>query len=405
MESTAELCARVADHPLMSLGYGVATPSAEALYNEAQALVQEAQDELLHPDNPLLLGFVEETTLGEPIEFQPKAVDQIMGLAQYEPMALVEATRLELNLVDESTNLTVPLGAAAVLASPGIKLLDLLQQGPAACDRTLYTLHQSFQSIADGTRNYVLEQGTAILAGLQQAIAQYDSATGSMTLPPIVVNPTVAALVGARSFDEYPQRTLSAVMQEVVDAPKLSALPFYGSTDGTFKLSGFALASDYVPDAYTLEDIVISPEDFHLEMKSRTELNLVLPRSHELILGGQALNFISNENLAELLAGLDLDALSAELALRQACSAALALTDTYMEFNALCQGLRALSPSELTEVLKAPPPPPKPEKPENNGADLAALELAISLAKTKAAHGKMPSQAELDKVLAALRRH
>ena len=64
MESTAELCARVADHPLMSLGYGVATPSAEALYNEAQALVQEAQDELLHPDNPLLLGFVEETTLG-----------------------------------------------------------------------------------------------------------------------------------------------------------------------------------------------------------------------------------------------------------------------------------------------------------------------------------------------------
>ena len=404
MDSTAELCARIADHPLMSLGYGVTTPSAEALYNQAQALVQTAQEELLHPDNPLLLGLVEETTLGAPIEFQPKAVDQIMGLAQYEPMALIAATRLELNLVDESTNVTVPLGAAAVLASPGLNLIDLIKQGPKVCDETLFTLHQSFQSITDGTRNYALEQASAILAGLQQAMAQYDSATGSMTLPPIVIEPTVAALSGARPFDEYPQRTLTALMQEVVDAP-VQSLPCYSSCDGTFKLTGFALAPDYVPDAYTLEDIVISPEEFHLEMKCRTELNLALGRSHELILGGQALSFSSNENLAELLAGLDLTVLSAELTLRQACSAALALTDTYMEFNALCQGLHPLTQSELKEVLKAPPPKPKKPENNNNGADLAALELAISLAKTKAAHGKMPSQAELDKILAALRRH
>lgn len=405
MDGTTELSTRIADHPLMSLGYGVTTPSAEALYHEAQALVQEAQDELLHPDNPLLLGFVEETTLGEPIEFQPKAVDQIMGLAQYEPMALILATRLELNLVDESTSLTVPIGAAAVLASPGINLIDLIKQGPHGCDQTLSTLHQSFQSITDGTRNYALEQGNAILAGLQQAIAQYDSATGSMTLPPIVIEPTVAALNGARPFAEYPQRTLTALMQEVVDAPQQPHLPFYGSCDGNFKLTGFVLAPDYIPDTYTLEDIVISPEEFHLEMKCRTELNLALARGHELILGGQSLNFISNENLAELLTGLDLTALNAELTLRQACSAALALTDTYMEFNALCQGLHPLTQSELTEVLKAPPPKPKKAENNNNGADLAALELAISLAKTKAAHGKMPSQAELDKVLAALRRH
>ena len=398
MATNAELDVRVAKHPLMSLGYGVTTASAEALYNEVQELVQEAQDELLSADDTLLPGFVEETNLGKPIEFQAKAVDQIMGLAQHGPIALVAETRLELNVVDESSNLTVPLGAAAALASLGFNLIDLLQQGSDRCDRTLSELHYKLQGLTDSTRSYALEQGGAVLKGLQEALSQYDSATGSMTLPPIEVKPTVKALKDARPFAKLPQRNLTALMQEVVDSPQRQGWPEYASLRD-FKVMTFALDPDYVPDTYTLEDIVISPEDFQLELKCRTELNLVLNHERELILGGQGLHFISRDNIDQLLADVALNDIMALLQLQHACSAALALTDTYMEFHSLCRGLRPLTADELTEVLKAPPPPVKPAKVDNHGADLAALKLAISMIKAKADSDKMPSQAELNKIL------
>ena len=398
MATNAELDARVAKHPLMSLGYGVTTASAEDLYNEVQELVQKAQDELLSPDTTLLQGFAEENSLGKPIEFQAKAVDQIMGLAQHGPIALVAETCIELNLIDESSNLTVSLGAAAALASLGLNLIDLLKQGSIQCDRTLAKLHQKLQGLTDSTRNYVLEQGSAILAGLQEALAQYDSATGSMTLPPITVKPTVEALQDARPFAKLPQRQLTALMQEVVDSPQRNGLPDYASTSD-FKVMTFALAPDYVPDSYTLEDIVISPEDFQLELKCRTELNLVLDHERELILGGQGLRFISRDSLEQLLADVDLNDIMALLQLQHACNTALALTDSYMEFNSLCRGLRPLTAEELKEVLKAPPQPVKPAKVDNHGADLAALKLAIAMIKAKADSDKMPSQAELNKIL------
>ncbi len=400
MASTDELEARISAHPLLALGYGVGAPSAEALYQEAMTQVAAAQDELLSPDDPeLLTGFVEESTLGQPVEFQPKAVEQLMAYAQHVPFAVVVATHSALNLVDESTQTSVPLGAATRLIAPGLNLIDLIRQGTARCDQSLYQLHLQLQGLVDETRAYVLTQAQAILHGLKTALGQYDSASGSMSLPPIVVTPTVAPLPQSYALAQAPARILSPLMQAVVDSPQTGALPYYAQ--GTY---AFALAPDDVPDAYSLEDIVISPEEFRLELRARTELDLVTTHQCELILGGAALHFISTQSLDELLVGAEISALLAQLNLRQAAASAMALTDTYMEFNALCANLRPVAASELSAILTAPPPPPKPE-PKNNGADLAALELAISLAKAKAAHGKMPSQAELDQVLASLRRH
>lgn len=412
MSDSVQVSAAEAESELFTLGYGVTTPSAEALYQHTQQLVDAVQAELSGADFALQ-GYCEETTLGQPIEFQPKAVAQITGYAQHVPFALVMASSLELNLVDESTNLTVPLGAAELLGSPGLNLIDLIALGPARCDETLFELHQHFQSWADLSRSYALSQAHAILRGLAHALTQYDSASGSMNLPPITVTPEVTALRDAQPWEQRPKRQLCELMQEVVDSPRLPQLPPYAVSAEPTQVYAYTLPADYVPDSYTLEDIVISPESFRLELKGRTELDLVTTHQCELVLGGNALHLVGSLSLEQLLGtashspvlNLDLEDIMTQLHLKVAALNALALSDTYMEFNALCANLQPVAASELSALLSAPPPPPKKEEPINHGADLAALQLALELTKAQAHHGKLPSQAELDQILAALRPH